>query len=231
MCRSATCLLALAVALPLLIPAAARADRDPTKGERAAIERVVRRHTDGAHIRVIVSNVRISTADSHWATAAYSVRFQKSGVRQDVETLYRRAKGRGWNTSYTQVPAAVEADLGWGDPDTTLEKVVRIATYVVMGIAALGPSLCCWGGFLEVASPPQARARHHLSRLLRTSQARSPPGKSSALAAGVMAASSARSATVKTVGADIALAEAGDSVKTAMARAECRVELHGAGRR
>jgi hypothetical protein len=136
-CRSGTCLLALAVALPPLIPAAARADRDPTKGERAAIERVVRRHNDGPHIRVTMSNVRISTADSHWATAAYSVRFQKSGVRQDVETLYRRAKGRGWNTSYTQVPAAVEADLGWGDPDTTLEKVVRIATYVVMGIAAL----------------------------------------------------------------------------------------------
>lgn len=135
--RSVTCLLVLAVALPLLIPGAARADRSPTKGERAAIERAVRRHNDGPHIRVLVADVRISTANPHWARAVYSVRFQNSGVRQDVESLYRRAKGHGWNTSYTQVPAAVEADLGWGDPDTTLEKVVRNATYVVMGIAAL----------------------------------------------------------------------------------------------
>jgi hypothetical protein len=134
--RSILCLLVLAVVLPLLIPAAARADRGPTKGERAAIEKVVRRHNAGPYIRVIVSDVRISTADPHWARAVYSVRFQKSGVRQDVESIYRRANGRGWNASYNQVPAPVEADLGWGDSDR-MEKVVRIATYVVMGIAAL----------------------------------------------------------------------------------------------
>jgi hypothetical protein len=135
-CRNLRCLLALAVAVPFLVPAAARADRAPTKGERAAIERVVRRSNAGPHVRITVSDVRISTADPHWAKADYSVHFQKSGAQQDVETIYHRANGRGWNTSYSQRPAAVEADLGWADSHL-LETIVRTATFVVIGIIAL----------------------------------------------------------------------------------------------
>jgi len=64
------------VALPLLSPVAARADRGPTKSERAAIEQLVRRKNAGPHIRVTVADVGISTADPHRARAVYSVHFR-----------------------------------------------------------------------------------------------------------------------------------------------------------
>lgn len=127
----------LAVAVPFLSSATAQADRDPRKGERAAVERAVRHgNAESGVARVTVSDVRISTVDPHWARVVYSIYFPRSGVRQDVESIYRRANGRGWNAPVKQIPAPVEDDLGWSDSDT-VEEVARIATFVVMGIVAL----------------------------------------------------------------------------------------------
>lgn len=136
--RGVHCLLALAVALPLLIPAAARADRSPAKRERAGIEGAVRRSNAGPHIRVILSrDVRVSTADRRWATAVYSVHFQKSGVRNDdVESIFHRARGSRWNAALGTVPDAVLVDLGWADSHR-FDKAARIVVFVLLGILAL----------------------------------------------------------------------------------------------
>jgi hypothetical protein len=138
LCHGVHCLLAFAVALPFFIPAAARADRSPTKGERAAIERAVRRSNAGPHIKVILSrDVRVSTADRRWATAVYSVHFQRSGVRNDdVESIYHRARGPRWNPALGTVPDAVLVDLGWADSHR-FDKAARIVVFVLMGILAL----------------------------------------------------------------------------------------------
>lgn len=161
LCRGVHCLLAFAVALPLFVPAAARADRSPTKGERTAIEEAVRRSNAGPHIRVILSrDVRVSTADHHWATAVYSVHFQKSGVRNDdVETIYHRAQGSQWNVALGSVPDAVLVDLGWADSHR-FDKAARIVVFVLMGILALAILVVLGrlGGGQSSPIPPPAPA-------------------------------------------------------------------------
>lgn len=126
-------LLGLVALLILLIPASASADRHPTPRERKGIERAAHRGYGEPGVKIKVSDIRVSTTKRSWATAVVTVDY--GAGTQDYQSQFHRQGGGSWDGGGQKMPAAVEDDLGLSEPGES--KVVRVGTYVVLGLIGL----------------------------------------------------------------------------------------------
>jgi hypothetical protein len=135
--NSGALLLALSAFLCLLIPAAASADRHPTPSERKGIEQAAHRHYGEPGAKVKLSGIRVSTKNRSWATADVAVDYGAS-IQEYSGEFHRHSGGFWTDEEVGKMPAAVEDDLGLDDSSEGLRKVVRIVTFVVLGLLAVG---------------------------------------------------------------------------------------------
>jgi hypothetical protein len=146
-------LLALAALLCLFLPAAASADRHPTPSERRGIEQAAHRGYGEPGAKVRVSGMRVSTTNRAWATADVAVDHGASTQEYSGE-FHQHGNGLWTDEEVGKMPAAVEDDLGLSDSSGGLEKVVRIATFVVLGLLAFG--VLAWLSKLAKGGAPDA---------------------------------------------------------------------------
>lgn len=144
----------------VVAPDRARADRDPTAAERTGIEQAAHREYGETGVRVEVHAIKVSTTARNWATAGVDVDYGAS--IQDYQAEFRRRDNGSWTGAGSEMPAAVEDDLGLSDTKGTAEKVGSTVGYVVVGLIAVALlALIAWllsklGGGRPSAAAPQS---------------------------------------------------------------------------
>ncbi len=142
----------LASLLCLLSPATASADRQPTPNERRGIEQAAQRDYGEPGAKVKTSDIKVSTTNRSWATADVAVDYGASTQEYSGE-FHRHGNGSWTDEEVGKMPADVEDDLGLSDSSSGLKQVVRIATFVVLGLLALG--VLAWLSNLAKGGAPE----------------------------------------------------------------------------
>ncbi len=130
--RVAVFLIASLAILLLVSPMSAFGDRDPTPAERAGIEKAAREEYAYPAVKFRVTEIKVSTIERSWAAAVVRV------GGQDIQGEFHRRKGGAWTAPVRKMPSAVEADLGLSHSKSTVQEVVEIALYVIVGLVAVG---------------------------------------------------------------------------------------------
>jgi hypothetical protein len=143
----------------LLGPSLARAERAPTRHERAAIERAAHRaYGDPRYLWLKLSRIEVSTVNRRWATGVIALtRHGESKPTQVIQEEFFRPRGRRWTAGFETsmpdkpMPKTVERDLGFAGPaplfGISLETVIWIALgVIVLTVVVIGSRATAGGG-------------------------------------------------------------------------------------
>jgi hypothetical protein len=129
----------------LLRPNLAHAERGPTAGERAGIERAAHRaYGDPRYFSLKVSRIEVSTVNRRWATGVVALtRLGESKPTQVIQEEFYRPRGHRWTAWFEtsmpdkEMPIEVERDLGFAGPAPLFGIHLVTVVWIVFGLIAL----------------------------------------------------------------------------------------------